>query len=158
MLLALIFLLIFLYLVIAADMYLPYSIKKDDVMTNLQPLNSARPLGATRNDLILTQSGEKISVSADTAIVFRQNVPISIYYTPILHKPRSVDFAQNETIQHINTLYLSRSYNIYFALFFLSIAQIICLLRWSKGKKSSEIFLYASVFLFAFLLAFQYFR
>ena len=157
-LIALIFLLISLYLVIVTDMYVLSPVRKQDEMINIQTLDSQKLTEATRNDLIIIQSGERFAVSADTSVAFRQQVPITVYYTPILHKPLSVDFIQDETMQHIDTLYLSRSYNIYSALFILAILQVIYLLRWSKGKSSKEVYLYASVLLFAFLLGFQYLR
>ncbi len=157
-LIALTFLLISLYLVIVADLYLLPSIQKDDVLTNLQTMDSAAPTSATRKVLITTQLGGRFAVAADTSIVFGKAVPITVYYTPILHKPTSVAFVQDETLQHMDTLYLSQSYSIYFGLFILTIVQVIYLLRWSKGKTTRDVFLYGFILLFAFLLCFQYFR
>lgn len=155
---ALIFGLIALYIVIATDMYVLPAKSREDVMTSLQSMKGQPADREMRNVLIGMQSGERMAASADTSVVFGLAVPITLYYTPILHKPLGADFAQDGTIQHIDALYLSRSYPIYFALFVLATIQVGGLLRWSKGRSIKEVYFYACAVLFACLLGFQYFR
>lgn len=151
------FALSFFYVLLLADVHLFPPKMENDIMRDIKIIDRRRSSKHSRNDYIVTQSGKEIAILPSAGIVLQEAIPIVVSYSYLLHKPLTIDYAQDNTDHRVASLYLSDSYYMDYVLLALLLAIVYFFRSWYKGNKNADANFYAFIFLFILVLGFQYY-